>query len=133
MRLINVYGAALGTVAAGTMMLCLTTPAVAAGRVGEGKVKYERYCSSCHGTSGKGDGPVASSLTAKPTDLTQIAKTAGGEFPTARVMQSIDGTLLVRAHGSAEMPVWGQRFQHRVTAQGDILLITEYLRSIQEK
>jgi mono/diheme cytochrome c family protein len=25
-----------------------------------GKVAYERYCVSCHGISGKGDGPLAS-------------------------------------------------------------------------
>ena len=29
-------------------------------------------CSSCHGTSAKGDGPVAEVLTVKPADLTRI-------------------------------------------------------------
>ncbi|MCI0598410.1 MAG: CopD family protein [Beijerinckiaceae bacterium] len=30
---------------------------------------YEQNCTSCHGTSGHGDGPVAASLTVKPADL----------------------------------------------------------------
>lgn len=35
---------------------------------------YTTWCASCHGTSGKGDGPAASDLKTKPTDLTMLAK-----------------------------------------------------------
>jgi len=35
-------------------------------------------------------------LTAKPTDLTQIAKNAGGEFPMMKVIQAIDRRALWR-------------------------------------
>jgi mono/diheme cytochrome c family protein len=35
-----------------------------------GKTLYETYCSSCHGTTGKGNGPAAAILTPKPRDHT---------------------------------------------------------------
>ena len=38
--------------------------------VAEGKSIYTRYCSPCHGASGKGDGYNASSLDPRPKDLT---------------------------------------------------------------
>lgn len=37
----------------------------------KGKRAYKRYCSACHGTSGKGDGTLASSI--PPRDLTDKA------------------------------------------------------------
>jgi mono/diheme cytochrome c family protein len=104
------------------------------------KQAYVRYCSSCHGYSGKGDGAVAGWLTSKPADLTQLAKKAGGRFPTTKVMQAIDGTKSVRPHGESDMPIWGERFREEAAApdasahvRSKLLLITEYLESIQEK
>ena len=119
----------------------LGTVSVAAEPESPGKATYTRYCSACHGREGKGDGAVANWLTAKPTDLTQLAKNAGGEFPMLKVIQSIDGTATVRAHGDSDMPVWGDRFRAEVgtslnrqaQVRGKILLIAEYLRSIQVK
>lgn len=35
-----------------------------------GKPVYEANCSSCHGTSGKGDGPVGKALNPPPRDFT---------------------------------------------------------------
>jgi mono/diheme cytochrome c family protein len=99
-----------------------------------------KYCSACHGDSGKGDGVVSGFLQPRPTDLTQIAKKAGGTFPFLRVMQEIDGTKPVRAHGDSAMPVWGESFRRDVPEEvlgrqlqvrGRLMLITEYLESIQ--
>jgi mono/diheme cytochrome c family protein len=105
------------------------------------RAMYLQYCGACHGESGKGDGVVSGFLRPRPTDLTQIAKKAGGAYSSAQVVQMIDGTKTVRAHGDADMPVWGEVFRQRSTApmsqrveiQGKLLLIAEYLRSIQEK
>lgn len=105
------------------------------------KAMYLRYCGACHGESGKGDGVVSGFLRPRPTDLTQIAKKAGGAYSSPQVVQMIDGTKTVRAHGDADMPVWGEVFRQRATTplsqrveiQGKLLLIAEYLRSIQEK
>ena len=39
--------------------------------IAAGKIVFEKQCSSCHGTTGKGDGKMAASITgAKPSDLT---------------------------------------------------------------
>ena len=105
------------------------------------KAMYLQYCGACHGQSGKGDGVVSGFLRPRPTDLTQIAKKAGGSYSSPQVVQMIDGTRTVRAHGDADMPVWGEVFRQqsttplsqRVEVQGKLLLIAEYLRSIQEK
>ncbi|MFQ5665952.1 MAG: c-type cytochrome [Candidatus Binatia bacterium] len=105
------------------------------------KAAYLKYCSACHGESGKGDGVVSGFLRPKPTDLTQIAKNAGGRFPFAQVVAAIDGTTTVRAHGDADMPVWGDVFRKEVaapiarhaTVRSKVMLITEFVASIQEK
>jgi mono/diheme cytochrome c family protein len=106
-----------------------------------GKALYLRYCSACHGATGKGDGVVSGFLRPKPTDLTQIAKKAGGKFPFVQTMQAIDGTATVRAHGDPDMPVWGDSFRReardtmdaQVEVRGRLMLITEYVESLQEK
>ena len=48
--------------------------------LGEGQRTYERACSSCHGLDGRGDGPVASSLKIRPTNLTLLAKRNGAAY-----------------------------------------------------
>ncbi len=106
-----------------------------------GHALYLRHCASCHGASGKGDGPVAGSLQQRPADLTTIAKRAAGRFDEARVMRSIDGRRAVAAHGPREMPVWGAVFSEEHKDQPrtgyTVLLharaLTDYLRSIQEE
>ena len=60
---------------------------------------YLRYCGSCHGVGGKGDGPVAKHLTIKPPDLTQLKKKNKDVFPLDQVMSAIDGSRAVRTHG----------------------------------
>lgn len=75
-----------------------------------GETLYQQLCASCHGVSGVGDGPVASSLKVKVPDLTRIAWRDGGEFPREDVKRSIDGRIERMAHGPRDMPVWGIRF-----------------------
>ena len=72
-----------------------------------GGVLYEFSCASCHGLGGRGDGPAAGELKTPPADLTQLSRSNGGVFPMDFVIETIDGRNTVRAHGSAEMPVWG--------------------------
>lgn len=38
--------------------------------LGHGEALYVRYCASCHGDTGAGDGPAAAALTPPPADLT---------------------------------------------------------------
>jgi mono/diheme cytochrome c family protein len=104
-----------------------------------GRHEYERYCSACHGTDARGDGPVAAALKREPTDLTRIAKRNGGQFPAGRVTGFIDGRTIVAAHGAREMPVWGEVLSTEIpnpdtkdeVTRGRISLIVGYLESIQ--
>ena len=106
------------------MLFCLlaaitqSSVTVYANDVKHGKDNFLRYCASCHGTTGVGNGSVADSLKHKPADLTLLAKRAGGVFPTQRVIQTIDGRLMPKAHGDSEMPVWGQLFAIQALADG---------------
>ena len=70
-----------------------------------GAVLYERHCASCHGESGRGDGPAAAALSPPPTDLTQYRGSV------QELMAVIDGRRAVRAHGTSNMPVWGELFE----------------------
>ena len=111
--------------------------------VASGRGKYQRYCASCHGPSGKGNGEMTALLVFKPADLTQLRKNNKGEFPFWRVYRAIDGRELVRGHGSREMPLWGFVFQveegaNGSTAQEDLVRgriwqLVYYLESIQEE
>jgi mono/diheme cytochrome c family protein len=103
-----------------------------------GRQMYDAYCASCHGQGGKGDGPAAAALKNVPTDLTQLAARNGGAFPDAHVAQVIKGDLMMVAHGSKEMPIWGPVFfylgQHDpAQAQLRIRNLTKYIEGMQQK
>jgi len=107
----------------------------------QGKQLFIKYCGSCHGPDGKGDGYLSGSLKQKPADLTLIAKKNGGKFPEQTVMRFIDGTTDVRAHGNPDMPVWGEVFKQQIASsptqqaeiRATILSIVNYIGSIQQK
>jgi len=106
-----------------------------------GKNVYNKNCAVCHGREAKGDGGAISVLTVKPADLTQIAKKNGGEFPFWKVYGIIDGRQDVNAHGSREMPIWGEEFRIQAGSsptagsevRGRILELVYFLQSIQAK
>lgn len=52
---------------------------------------YVENCVSCHGSTGQGDGPVATSLSTKPADLTKIAARRDGVWPMLEIMSILDG------------------------------------------
>jgi hypothetical protein len=67
-------------------------------------------CAACHGTSGRGDGPMAQAMKIQPPDLTRIAQRNGGVFPDALVFRTISGLNMPISHGTRDMPVWGDVF-----------------------
>ena len=75
-----------------------------------GKSEFQSSCASCHGTDAKGKGPVSDQLKIPPPDLTMLAKNNNGVFPTNAVYETIYGSKTIPAHGSREMPIWGERF-----------------------
>ena len=71
---------------------------------------FQRFCAACHGEQGRGDGPVANTLSVLVPDLTRLAQRNDGRFPAARVRDIVDGRSIVIAHGTRYMPVWGYEF-----------------------
>ena len=67
-RLWTTLGLALVAVSLGSM---LPSAADAAGDAAVGKTLFEQNCASCHGTTGKGDGPVGAALNPPPRDFTK--------------------------------------------------------------
>src|ERR1700751_81870 len=69
-----------------------------------GKAEFQSSCASCHGTDGKGKGPVSEQLKVSPADLTILARKNNGVFPTNAVYETIYGSKTIPAHGPREMP-----------------------------
>jgi mono/diheme cytochrome c family protein len=102
----------------------------------EGAEMYRGYCGPCHGAKGVGDGPVASTLKTKPTDLTRLAAANKGQFPAQRVAMVLEFGVVVPAHGSTDMPTWGSTFRvmgDEATVRQRVSALTRYLEKIQVK
>jgi len=103
-----------------------------------GKEMYTNYCAVCHGTDGKGNGPAADALKTPPSDLSILAKNNGGKYPALKVASAIRGDAKVPAHGSREMPVWGNLFRsvsqgHDSEVDQRVANLTKYIESLQAK
>jgi len=106
-----------------------------------GRDLYMRYCASCHGISGRGDGPAAEALQPRPADLTRLRERYGGQHPLRETMAVIDSRRPVRAHGDSAMPVWGEVFEReleeklvgwpKATALHQVRLLAEYVLTLQ--
>jgi mono/diheme cytochrome c family protein len=104
----------------------------------DGKQMFISYCAPCHGVNGRGHGPAAAALKLPPTDLTVLAKDNHGKYPDTHVVSVMRFGTGVSAHGSAEMPVWGQIFgkMSKTNSQETDLRTTNlsrYLETLQVK
>jgi mono/diheme cytochrome c family protein len=105
-----------------------------------GEIIFRTICISCHGKDARGGGPVAESLKTKPSDLRLIARRRGGSFPQDELGQYIDGRKAPLAHGTREMPVWGDKIAAAAPIAQDreqrrdqaVEALVAYLKSIQE-
>src|SRR6266540_2665679 len=75
------------------------------------KQMFDTYCAVCHGKDAKGGGPAAAALKKAPADLTRISARNGGSFPDVKVKRFIEGLDQVAAHGTRDMPMWGELFR----------------------
>jgi mono/diheme cytochrome c family protein len=120
-----------------------------------GKSEFQSSCASCHGTDAKGKGPVSNQLKIPPPDLTMLIKNNNGVFPTNAVYETIYGLRTIPAHGTREMPIWGERFNPivnlphnvdpsywklagpeqspEVVVRTRILAVVDYLNRVQQK
>ena len=110
-----------------------TAPATEA----SGSDLFYNNCASCHGTDGRGNGPLGQVLTVRPANLTIIAKNTGGKFPADKIYQLIDGrNPAVRGHGGPDMPVWGDVFAARgstASVKNRINALVKYIETLQVK
>jgi mono/diheme cytochrome c family protein len=91
--------------------------------IGLGKTTYERYCLTCHGETGAGDGFNAYNLDPHPRDLSDPAfqaKRKDADFQDA-IRRGGSGVGL-----SALMPPWGHTLSDRQIAD-----VIRYLRTFK--
>lgn len=102
------------------LLIALAASAQAQPAGGPGRWDYLNSCASCHGVSGRGDGPLVRHLVTPPSDLSRLAQRNGGVFPRERLVSLIDGrsSTEIGPHGSREMPVWGNTYVERFTQAG---------------
>ena len=113
-----------------------------------GKREYENNCAVCHGMTGKGNGPYAGIIDTKVPDMTVLQKNNNGVFPFDRVYQTIDGRMEVKAHGTRDMPIWGNEYNDKAAEyysdylrdysakgfiRGRILALVNHIYSLQSK
>ena len=104
-----------------------------------GEQLYQTYCSTCHGDSAGGAGPLSSLLTVDVPDLRKMSANNHGEFPMLQVIHVIDGRSGMRAH-EGPMPYFGELFfsedfgpyGSEAIIRGQTLSLALYLESIQQ-
>lgn len=126
-------------------VLTLSTAVWAQGKVDLGKREFDTNCASCHGVSGKGNGPLGELLKRSASDLTTLQKRNGGVFPMARMYEIIEGGG-VPEHGTRDMPIWGREYSIKAAeyymdvpynqeayVRARILTLLEYVSRLQVK
>ena len=102
-----------------------------------GEYLYRTHCASCHGPTGRGDGPAASTFQRPMADLATLTVRAGSEFPRNEVMRVLSGEKTTRGHTPGDMPDWSRILKALEgddrTARRQIDALVNYLESIQKK
>jgi mono/diheme cytochrome c family protein len=104
----------------------------------DGKQMFTSYCAPCHGADARGNGPAARALKSQPTDLTALARMNHGKYPDTHVISVLQFGPEIPAHGSSDMPVWGNILgsMNRVDSHDRNLRVanlSRYLEKIQVK
>ena len=68
---------------------------------------FATNCASCHGDTGHGDGPVATSLTPRPVNLANLQATSSDDYLFWRISTGRSGTAMVGWKGIlADEQIW---------------------------
>ena len=104
--------------------------------------EFLELCADCHGEDARGNGPLAENLTKAPPDLTQIGKRAGGRFDEKAVFDWILGLDMPIAHGTREMPIWGDWLMDEASlgtansaekeVEQRVMALVKYLKKLQD-
>jgi mono/diheme cytochrome c family protein len=102
----------------------------------DGASLYRDHCSSCHGASARGGGPLTFALRSPAPNLRTLSARNGGVFPREATVRVIEGVGLP-SHGARDMPVWGQLLRRRRPrdpgAGTSIDALMSYLEQIQDQ
>ena len=114
-----------------------------------GKELFQQRCSTCHGVDAKGakgtglQGPMAiydpqstdPARRVPPADLTALSEQNAGKFPAERVKNAISFNGSIPAHGTPDMPAWGDVFYSLKSdpklLEKRVRELTAYIGSIQ--
>ncbi len=95
-----------------------TVKADDAAALADGKMLWSKFCKSCHGSKGLGDGPKAAML-----------KTFPGDFSSAAFQKRTDGDIYYMSFiGRDEMP----NFEKKVTSEADRWALVAYMRTMKK-
>jgi mono/diheme cytochrome c family protein len=108
-----VTGSTSRLIAALLLPMCMFAAAGTAAAQDEaiGKEEYRMHCAACHGLEGRGDGPVGQILKTPAPNLALITERNGGKFPVQKIYDIIEGSSVIAAHGTRDMPLWGDRYR----------------------
>lgn len=119
------------------------------GNIAAGKELFHQHCSTCHGVDAKGakgtgsQGPGANydpqsiepERRVPPADLTVLSAGNAGKFPADRVKDAIYNKDSIPAHGTRDMPAWGDVFyllkDRPKVLEKRVRDLTAYIESIQ--
>lgn len=111
------------TLAVTAIALGLATGAAAAGGdASKGQVSFGMYCTACHGSAGKGDGPGAGALNPKPRNLSDGAYMAKLNDQYLFDVIAKGGTAFGK---SPAMPPWNPTLKDE-----DIRNVVAYIRTL---
>jgi putative copper resistance protein D len=101
-----------------------------------GPTLFAENCTLCHGSGGKGGGPLAKALNLTPPDLTTLAARTNGQFPSGHVADMLRNGGGKKSDGDKAMPVWAAIFAHEcgaAYANQAVLELEKYVKTIQGK
>ena len=103
---------------------------------------FHQNCSVCHGIDAKGNGSMYypesgdPSKRVPPANLTVLSEQNAGKFPADRVRNAIYNKSPIPAHGTPNMPAWGNVFYllkpYPKVLEERVRDLTAYIESIQK-
>lgn len=111
--------------------------------IAAGAELFHQRCSVCHGVDGKGPGPGSMydpesgdpARRVPPANLTLLSEQNSGKFPVRRVRDAIYFKGSIPAHGTPDMPAWGDVFytlkSEPKRLEERVRDLTAYIESIQ--
>jgi mono/diheme cytochrome c family protein len=105
-----------------------------------GPEMFSTYCAACHGAKATGNGPASPALKIPPADLTTLSQRNHGAFPAAHVSAILQFGVETTAHGTSQMPIWGDLMgtlhgtspDTSMVVHQRIVNLTRYLKQIQQ-